>query len=101
MKIIPNFPQYIETLAGWTRSTVRLNDDFDTYCDCDFDFIEILLLFENRFSLSLLESSAKREDFKKIHNFLVWVMAQPKAAESYRSFEFHQPEIIPISDWME
>ena len=101
MKIIPNLSQYIGTLAGWTRSTVRLNDDFDTYCDCDLDFIEILLVFENRFSLNLLESSAVREDFKKVHHFIMWVSAQPKASESYRPFEFHQPEIIPLGNWVE
>jgi hypothetical protein len=101
MNSFPELIQYQEVFSIWAGSKVKINEDFETYCECDFDFIEILLLFESRFSLNLLDSSVMREDFKNVHSFYIWLIAQPKAAESYRPFEIYQPEIIPLCNWVE
>ncbi|WP_029034566.1 hypothetical protein [Salinimicrobium terrae] len=101
MNSIPTLHQYQETLSAWAGCGIKLNYDFETVCECDFDFIEILLYFESRFSLNLLESPALRQDFLKVSNFLVWITSQPGSTELYRPFRLHKPEVIPTVDWTE
>jgi|GEM_PF-2647162 hypothetical protein len=101
MNSFPELIQYQEVFSIWAGSKVKTNEDFESYCDCDFDFIEILLLFESRFSLNLLESTVVRHDFQTVSNFLVWLTRQPGAAGSYIPFQTHEPEIWHVSEVLE
>lgn len=77
MKLLPQIIQYQEIFSLWAGCKIGLQDDFDLFCESDFDFIEILMLFEQEFSVNLLDSAKFRQDFDKVHEFFSWVTVQP------------------------
>lgn len=82
MKLLPNTINYQEAFSTWAGCKAGQYDDFDVFCDSDFDFIEILMLFEKEFSVNLLETSKVRQDFTKVHEFISWAGAQPPLVEA-------------------
>lgn len=67
--------RYLELLSIWFGYEVKIMEDFDVLCQCELDFIEILLLGEQEFAGNLLDNSQERKNFPKIKNFLRWAEA--------------------------
>lgn len=94
MNTTPTMYQCIDTLSSWAANRVKLSDEFEAFCDCDFDFIEILILLENRSSLNLLDSTVVRRDFKTVNDFITWVISQPFVAENYIPFRCVKSKVV-------
>ncbi len=77
---------YEEKLSIWLGYPVRIEDDLDSICQCDIDFIEILMLFENAFLINLVESDKTRQDFTTVKEFIDWVESRPKMSQSFKRF---------------
>ena len=73
-------------MSAWAGYKVNLKDDFDTLVQCEFDFIEILLLFEKHFALDLLDTRKVRQNFSTIKEFVTWAL-QHSAEESIQYVE--------------
>ncbi|GHA28661.1 hypothetical protein GCM10007103_07910 [Salinimicrobium marinum] len=43
--------KHLKCLSAWAGFKITLNEDFETIVTSDFDFIELLLLFEKQFAL--------------------------------------------------
>ena len=98
MNLLTEKKQYQETFSLWAGCEVDIDDSFDLFCESDFDFIEILMLFEKDFFLNLLDSSKNRQDFGKIHEFLSWAVSQPSIEQSF-VFSFHDKlAVLPFSE---
>ena len=96
MNINHNIIRHQQVFSKWAGCNVKPGDDFETFCDCNYDFIELLLAFEREFFLNLLEMPVSRQDFATVKDFLQWIYVQPRATESYIPFKWHQAEVIPI-----
>lgn len=76
--IISNFhDQYLQCLKNWAGFELDPMEDFDSICQSDVDFIEILLIGEDKFYLNMLENTKGRKDFSTIKNFLSWAFSNP------------------------
>lgn len=98
MKLLLETKHYQETLSSWAGSKVSLDDDFDIFCQSDFDFIEILMLFEREFLLNLLDSAKTRQDFEKVDEFISWVVSQPLIEQTFVFSLYDKPEVILSRD---
>lgn len=96
MKNIPQTIIYQETLSLWAGCKAGLYDDFDVFCDNDYDFLEILILFEKEFSLNLLDTTKIRQDFSRVLDFFCWISSRPVVERSSTFLYSHKPEVIPI-----
>ena len=96
MNSLLNLNRYQKVFSKWAGGNIKLSDDFETICDCDYDFIELLLVYEKEFSLNLLDTATVRQDFESVRDFLAWIISQPEATECHIPFRFHEPEVIPI-----
>ncbi len=72
MNINKNYNKYVECLNNWAGYKISLMEDFNAICQCEVDFIEILLVCEQTFSLNLLENNKSRFDFSTVHDFIGW-----------------------------
>lgn len=90
--------QYHEILSSWTGYNISLNDDFDLFCESEFDFIEILMLFERVFYLKLLDSEKVRQDFGKVEEFISWAASQPAIDHSFIFSFYKRPEVLPLQE---
>lgn len=71
--IVSNFQgKYLPCLKKWTGFEINQMEDFDSICQNDVEFIEILLIGEEEFCLNMLENTKGREDFSTIKDFLSW-----------------------------
>ena len=68
------------------------------FCESDFDFVEILMLFEKEFKLNLLDSSKVGQDFRKIDEFISWAVSQPYIEQPFVFSFYFKPKILPISE---
>ncbi len=101
MKLLPQIIQYQEIFSLWAGCKIDLQDDFELFCESEFDFIEILMLFEQEFSVNLLDSAKVRKDFDKVHEFLSWVTVQPEMEQPFSflfSFKFKALSIPKFVD---
>lgn len=98
MKLLLETIQYQEVLSVWAGCKTGLYDDFDMFCDSDFDFIEILMLFEKEFLVNLLDTEKVRQDFKKVHEFISWAVSQPNLEESYTFSFSYEPKSLLSSN---
>ena len=80
--------KYEQTLSAWTGYRVTIMDDFDSLCGCDYDFIELLMVFEKEYRIDLLESEKERQDFKKVKDFVEWAVSRPLSEEPNNGFKF-------------
>lgn len=87
---------YQEILSLWAGYKVSLNDDLNLFCQSDFDFIEILMLFEKEFYLNLLDSTKVRQDFGKVEEFISWAVSQPSIDRSFIFPFYKRPEVLPL-----
>lgn len=71
------YHRYLERLSQWYGNKISIMEDFDLICQCEVDFIEILLLGEQEFGINLLENTQEREDFEKIRDFINWAATKP------------------------
>lgn len=69
--------RYMESLSVWFGEKINIMEDFDVICQCELDFIEILLLGEHEFASNLLENSPEHKDFSKIKDFIEWAENRP------------------------
>ena len=96
MNLDINIIHHQQVFSNWAGCSVKPSDDFETFCDCNYDFIELLLVFEREFFLNLLDSQVSRHDFINVRDFLKWTMSQPAATQTYIPFKWHQAEVVPI-----
>lgn len=71
--------RYLDRLTSWFGDKLTIMEDFDTICQSELDFIEILLLGEQEFAINLLENSKERMDFVRIKDFIGWAASHPGA----------------------
>ena len=95
--IIPNI-NYQKTLTIWAGCNVELYDDFDLICQSDFDFIEILMLFEKEYFLDLLDTTKVRQDFNKVDDFISWAVSQPHIEKNFVFSLSYKPKILSIPE---
>ncbi len=69
------YNSYLKRLSTWKGVQISEKEDFDMICDCQIDFIEILLIGENEFSINLLENTKTKEDFSTVGIFLEWAFS--------------------------
>jgi hypothetical protein len=74
-----NINRYLEPLATWSGYELNVMEDFNVICQCDLDFLELLLLGEKEFSVNMLDNTRSREDFSTIKDFLIWAVTNPPA----------------------
>lgn len=72
MNITQFYSNYLDCLNTWAGFEISLMEDFNEICHCEVDFIEILLVFEQTFSLNLLDNNRSRFDFATVHEFIGW-----------------------------
>lgn len=65
---------YLRRLSLWRGYHINENEDFDMICECQVDFIEILLIGEQEFSINLLENTRTKDDFITVKDFLKWAL---------------------------
>lgn len=63
---------FLKRLSIWKGVQISEHEDFDMICDCQIDYIEILLIGEHEFSINLLENTLTKDDFSTVGNFLKW-----------------------------
>ena len=80
---------YEKKLSLWSGYPVKIEDDLDSICQCDVDFIEILMLLENAFLINLVESDKPRQDFTTIKEFIDWIESRPKMTPSFKRFKLN------------
>ena len=98
MNLSSETKHYQETLSFWAGCKISLDDDFDLFCQNDFDFIEILMLFEKEFLLNLLDSAKARCDFEKVEEFISWAVSQPSIEQSFVFSFYNRPKVLPLSE---
>ena len=98
MKLLPDKTQYQEILSLWAGHTVKFDDDFNLVCESDFDFIEILMLFEKEFFLNLLDSEEVRHNFGKVDDFISWAVSQPYIEQSFVYSLGDNPKVLHFSE---
>lgn len=101
MKLATKIKKGRELLSSWAGCNVVPNDDFDTFCDCDYDYIEILMLFEKEFGVNLLDGPELRHDFLKVDDFIQWVISKPSSEEFSSGFRFFETEIICLPKFLD
>ena len=69
--------KYLHRLKIWTGFEINQMEDFDSICQSDVEFIEILLIGEEEFCLNMLDNTISREDFSTIKDFLSWALTNP------------------------
>ena len=98
MKAVQQIIKYQETLSLWAGCKISLDDDFDLFCESDFDFIEILMLFEKQFFLNLLDSTKVRQDFLKVNEFVSWATSRPYLEQSIVFSFYSKPDDLSFSE---
>lgn len=74
-----NTNTYLDSLTKWCGYNVDFMDDFDAICKSEIDFIDLLLLYEKKFSVNMLDNDKSMEDFTTIKEFIGWASANPPA----------------------
>lgn len=94
--------KHLTCLSAWAGFQVNLNDDFDILVQNEFDFIEILLLFEKHFSLDLLETDKVWQEFSSIQDFVSWAMdhSQQEPIKDKEPENFHFAEHLRQRDFI-
>lgn len=86
---------YLKKLSTWKGFEISEMEDFDMICDSQIDFIEILLLGENEFSINLLENDMSKEDFSSVRDFLSWAFTnvdlKPANKDEFNSYHTFSP----------
>lgn len=79
----PNINSYLESLQKWSGYNLDFMEDFDVICKSEIDFIDLLLLYEKKFSLNMLDNDKSKEDFNTIQEFIGWASSNPPAPKYY------------------
>lgn len=72
-----NSNKYLAQLKKWSGYQLNPMEDFDVICQSDLDFLELLVIWEKKFSVNMLDHSKSKEDFSTIHEFIGWASANP------------------------
>lgn len=72
-----NTNTFHESLKKWCGYNVGFMEDFDVICNSDIDFIDLLLLYEKKFSVNMLDNNKSKEDFTTIKEFINWASENP------------------------
>ena len=83
MELSSKTVQYQEIISVWAGCEVGLYDDFEIFCQSDFDFLEILMLLEKKFLVNLLDTTKVRQDFGRVYEFISWAISRPKIKKSF------------------
>lgn len=75
MSPIQFYHTYLNRLSIWKGFEIHEMEDFDMICECHVDFIEILLIGENEFSINLLDNTMTKEDFSSVKDYLEWALS--------------------------
>ena len=70
---------YLAHLTKWFGYKISPSEDFDVICQSEWDFLEILLLIEKKFSVNMLDNTKSREDFSTVKEFISWASTNPPA----------------------
>lgn len=68
-------------LSAWFGYELNIMEDFNVICQCDLDFLELLLLSEKVFSVNMLDNTRSKEDFSTIKEFLAWAATNPPVSK--------------------
>lgn len=92
---------YLRKLSAWKGFEINEKEDFDIICECQVDFIEILLIGENEFSINLLENTMTKEDFSSVGDFLDWALTNIdfKTDIKYEFYPYHRFPSFSISSF--
>lgn len=71
------FNNYLRAIEAWAGFEIHFLEEFEDICTCDLDFVELLLMGENKFSLNLLDIESNRHDFKTVSDFINWAGEKP------------------------
>lgn len=82
------YAAYMKRLSLWKGIPINEKEDFDMICECEVDFIEILLIGESEFSINLLENIMTKEDFSSIRDFLEWALTNYNCKTDFK-YEFN------------
>lgn len=74
-----NTNTYLDSLKKWCGYNVDFMEDFDVICQSEIDFIDLLLLYEKKFSVNMLDNDKSMEDFTTIKEFIGWASNNPPA----------------------
>lgn len=74
-----NTNTYLDSLKKWCGYNVDFMEDFDVICKSEIDFIDLLLLYEKKFSVNMLDNDKSKEDFTTIKEFIGWASTNPPA----------------------
>ena len=78
-----NSNTFLESLNKWCGYQLNFMEDFDEICTSEIDFIDLLLLYEKKFSVNMLDNDKSREDFNTIKEFIEWAASNPAAPKYY------------------
>lgn len=74
-----NTNSYLESLNKWCGYKLNFMEDFEVICPSEIDFIDLLLLYEKKFSVNMLDNNKSKEDFNTIKEFIEWAASNPAA----------------------
>ena len=74
-----NTNAYLDSLKKWCGYDLDFMEDFDVICQSEIDFIDLLLLYEKKFSVNMLDNDKSMEDFTTIKEFIGWASNNPPA----------------------
>lgn len=80
---VVNTNTYLESLNKWCGYKLDFMEDFDVICTSEIDFIDLLLLYEKKFSVNMLDNNKSKEDFNTIKEFIEWAASNPAAPKYY------------------
>ena len=78
-----NNNSFLESLNKWTGYNLGFMEDFDVVCKSEIDFIDLLLYYEKKFSVNMLDNNKSKEDFTTIMEFIGWATSNPPAPKYY------------------
>lgn len=78
-----NTNTFLESLNQWCGYKLDFMEDFDVICTSEIDFIDLLLLYEKKFSVNMLDNNKSKEDFTTIKEFIEWAASNPVAPKYY------------------
>ena len=78
-----NISTYLESLQKWSGYNLDFMEDFDVICKSEIDFIDLLLLYEKKFMVNMLDNDKSKDDFTTIKEFIGWASTNPPAPKYY------------------